>query len=142
MLTGTAIIEHFGSTAVPGLGGKGIIDIYVVVDKDNLNKTVERLQKGDYELRPDAGTEDKIFFRRILNTGNGEQRYHVHLTLIDNTEFKKDIAFRDHLKTHPEDLKTYARIKIKAANEANNNKDKYMKIKEPVIQEILRHIGF
>ena len=134
----TTNIEHFGSTAVVGLGGKGIIDIYVTAPENLLQATFKTIEDAGYEFRPDAGTHKRSFFRRIVTDQNGnEQRYHIHLTNNKNPEFYKDIAFRDYLRSHPEDLKRYAEIKKKAAVEANNDKDKYMKIKKPVIQEIL-----
>jgi GrpB-like predicted nucleotidyltransferase (UPF0157 family) len=131
-------IEHFGSTAIPGLGGKGIIDIYVTAPKDNLLIVKKSIEKAGYEFRPDAGTPERLFFRRIVaKLESNEQRYHIHLTNDGNPGFIQDISFRDYLRSHPEDLNKYAEIKVKAAAEANNDKDAYMKIKEPFIQEIL-----
>jgi GrpB-like predicted nucleotidyltransferase (UPF0157 family) len=136
------LIEHFGSTAVPSLGGKGIIDIYVVVLRDKIEEAKQKLVKAGYEFRPKAGTNQRFFFRRITNeTNRGEQRYHVHLTFMENEEFVRDIAFRDHLRLNPDDRNKYAEIKKKAAAMANNNKEVYMEIKQPVIQEIITKIS-
>lgn len=131
-------IEHFGSTAIPGLGGKGIIDIYVTTPEDNLQIVKKSIEEAGYEFRPDAGTTERLFFRRIIaKLESNERRYHIHLTNDGNPEFIQDISFRDYLRSHPDDLKKYAEIKVKAAAEANDDKDAYMKIKEPFIQEIL-----
>ena len=51
-LTGDYKIEHIGSTAVPGLGGKGIIDIYIVSPTDNQENIKEGLLRAGYEARP------------------------------------------------------------------------------------------
>lgn len=142
-LTGRYTIEHFGSTAVPGLGGKGIIDIYVATAKDAVQNIFEEVQEAGYEFRPKAGTEERFFFQNSLfDPIDGEIKYHLHLTDSGNPSFKKDIVFRDYLISHPEDCEKYARIKRKAARYANNDKDKYMRIKEPAIQEILKKAGF
>lgn len=131
-------VEHFGSTAVPNLGGKGIIDIYIAVPDALLEQSFNAIEKADYEFRPDAGTDIRKFFRRITTSEDGkEQRYHIHLVSNTNPEFTKDIAFRDYLRSHPEDAQKYAEVKKKAAAEADNDKVKYMKIKEPMIREIL-----
>lgn len=137
----TSIIEHFGSTSVQGLGGKGIIDIYVVVPKENIQTAKEAFENAGYEYRPGAGTKDRLFFRLIItNIDGSEQRYHIHLTNKGNPEFTRDIAFRDYLRTHPQDMTKYSKIKQEASLRANNNKDVYMKIKEPIILEILEKI--
>lgn len=138
-LTGNCHIEHFGSSAVLNLGGKGIIDIYVIVPITEIEKTKQILEKTcSYEFRPHSGTQRRFVFIREGKNANGEvQRYHLHLTDPDCFDYKKDIVFRDYLRTHPEELKKYAAIKRQAAKQANQSKEAYMAIKTPVIQEIL-----
>lgn len=137
-LTGEYIIEHFGSTAVKGLGGKGIIDIYVVIPLPEMEKTKKELEKADYESRPKSGTDKRfIFVREIKVTNDRIQRYHIHLTDNSNIDYRTDIAFRDYLRKHPDDVKKYSIIKQKAAKQANQSKERYMSIKESIIQKIL-----
>ena len=67
------------------------------------------------------------FYRKDLpDKLEGTRRYHLHLGPNGSEDFKKAIAFRDYLRKHPEDVKKYALAKIKAANESEQNKDKYM----------------
>lgn len=141
------IVEHFGSTAVPGLGGKGIIDIYVVVPKENLGEVSEKLQKeAGYEYRSDAGEEgERLFLRRKVLDENGiARKYHLHLVHPDFKEFNEALAFRDYLRTYPDEAEKYVEIKKKAAEEANKisdglkAKEKYLEIKGDIIEEITK----
>lgn len=55
-------IEHIGSTSVPNLGGKGIIDIAIAVPKHDMDAVREQLQKLGYEFRPTFSTPDRSYF--------------------------------------------------------------------------------
>lgn len=131
-------IEHFGSTAVPGLGGKGIIDMYIVVPKKDTGNYSKLIQKAGYEHKLSGGDKNRFFHQRDSKDPSGETvRYHLHLTFPENQDWKKAILFRDYLRQHPEEARRYAQIKRKAARESNQTKEEYMAIKEPVIKEIL-----
>lgn len=134
-------IEHVGSTAVGNLGGKGIIDIYVATSKDNLEKVSEKLTQAGYRLIE----EDPTQIRHVTHVADlpdpveDQRRYHIHLGTLDNENFKRMIVFRDYLRNHPKDLKKYAEIKQTAADLANNNRDEYLRIKGPIIEEIIEN---
>lgn len=130
-------IEHVGSTAVPGLGGKGIIDIAIAVNKVNMESTAKQLQDLGYEYRPNFSTPDRFYFIIYLPDPEEEsRRYHIHLTYPENSEWKELIGFRDYLKDHPEALQEYADLKKKAAQEANHVGQQYRKLKEPMFEKI------
>lgn len=132
-------IEHVGSTAVPGLGGKGIIDIAIAVHKSDMNAVNKQLQSLGYEFRPTFSTPDRFYFIIFLpDTEEEVRRYHIHLTYPESREWKDLIEFRDYLKTHPAELEEYAELKRKAALEANQDGEKYRKIKDPMFKKILR----
>jgi len=133
-----ARVEHFGSTAVPELGGKGIIDIYITVPKEKVDAIRKVLEYDKYEFRPNAGSPERFFFRKIVKKNDDKQLYHVHLTDSDNPEFDRDISFRNYLRSHPDDANRYAKIKKKAATESEQDRDKYMRIKKPLILELLK----
>ena len=137
-LQGDYQIEHIGSTAVPGLGGKGIIDIMLAVAKDQMEKFSQQAQNAGYIFRPKASTETRLFLRtQYPEDFTKEQVYHLHITFPESDDWKKAIAFRDFLRNHPEDLDRYAQIKKKAANESNEDYEKYKNIKGAVLQEII-----
>lgn len=132
-----ALVDHIGSTAVPGLGGKGIINISIAVEKDKIAKVSKELIKAGYEYHPHDGDADRLFFQKDINDEVlGEQRCHLHLTSKASNCWKEKISFRNYLIRHPDEMQKYAMIKQKAVEEANEDRDKYMAIKEPVIKEM------
>ncbi len=139
-LTGSYQIEHIGSTAIPKLGGKGIIDIYIAVPKGQMKQTSQEIQQAGYEFRMQASKMHHHLFHRIYLPDDleGIRTYHVHITYPEQQDWINTLAFRDYLRTHPQDVKEYAEIKKKAATEANEDKDAYMTIKSPMMQEILQ----
>ncbi len=141
ILGATVIIEHIGSTAVPGLGGKGIIDIAIAVNKKDLEIISQQLQNLGYEFRPTFSTPDRLYFiTHLPDSEENTQRYHAHLTYPENPEWKRFIGFRDYLKSHPDVAKEYATIKKQAAIDANHDGEKYRKFKESIIQKIIENL--
>lgn len=130
-------IEHVGSTAVPNLGGKGIIDIAIATTKYELDSVSDQLQRLGYEFRPTFSTPDRLYFIIFLpDPEEKTRRYHIHLTYPENSEWKNFIDFRDYLRGHPEALQEYAELKEKAALEADQNGKEYRKLKEPIFKKI------
>jgi 3-dehydroquinate dehydratase/shikimate dehydrogenase len=130
-------IEHVGSTAVPGLGGKGIIDIAIAVKKDDMNSATKQLQDLGYEFRPPFSTPDRHYFIAYLpDPEEKTRRYHIHLTYRESTEWKDLIHFRDYLRNHPEALQEYAELKKQAATKANHDGEHYRKLKDPFFKKI------
>jgi GrpB-like predicted nucleotidyltransferase (UPF0157 family) len=145
-----AEIEHIGSTAVPGLGGKGVIDISVAVSKDEWPMISEKLIKLGYEYKKkdEERENQRLFFMANLpDEEMGTRIYHIHLTYPDSAELTKEIDFRNYLRTHPEAVREYADIKMKAAqaaqkfNTKEEMRDTYGKVKEAFIRDILEKCG-
>lgn len=135
------VIEHIGSTAVDGLGGKGIIDIAIAVNKSEMETVSKQLQELGYELRLAWSTPDRLFLRADLeDEQEGVRRYHIHLTYRASSDWKGLIGFRDYLREHPQEALEYAELKKKAAGEVNEEGSKYRKLKEPLIESIIAKI--
>jgi len=133
------IIEHVGSTAVPHLGGKGIIDIAIGVEE--IDSVSRQLQSLGYEFRPTRSTPDRLFFRVDLpDPEEGARRYHIHLMRLGNKDWKDLLSFRDYLRNHPEEAEKYADLKKKAAAEVNEDGVKYREVKDPMFKQILKKI--
>lgn len=133
------LIEHIGSTAVPGLGGKGIIDICLGVSEKEMDKYSQLVQKAGYEYKPFGGNKNRIFHQRDCIGKLGKIiRYHLHLTFPESKDWKDGLMFRNYLRKHPEEARRYAKIKLKAATNSDQTKEKYMAIKEPTIRNILK----
>jgi GrpB-like predicted nucleotidyltransferase (UPF0157 family) len=137
-LQGDLKIEHVGSTAVSQLGGKGIIDIAIAVDKKEMDSISKQLQDLGYEFRPSFSTPDRLYFITYLpDPEESKRRYHIHLTYPESQDWKDLIFLRDYLRSHPEEAKKYGELKEKAASESNEVGEKYRMLKDPLIREIL-----
>lgn len=132
------LIEHVGSTAVLGLGGKGIIDIYIATKKNKMRVLSEGLQRLGYEYQPEGGSKERLFHSISLPDPVEKVRvYHTHVTFPESQEWIKAIKLRDYLKTHPQDLQKYAEAKKLAATKAKEDRETYLKIKSPILEEII-----
>lgn len=136
-LTNALAIEHVGSTAIPSLGGKGIIDIAISVHKKEMEQASNILQKLGYQYRPTFSTPERFYFIAYLpDLEEGTRRYHIHLTYPFSKEWNELIGFRDYLRAHPEAAEEYANIKKQAAAVANQDGEQYRKMKEPIFKKI------
>lgn len=121
-----------------GLGGKGIIDMYVVAPGSDFSELAEALQAAGYEHRPRGDQPGKRFFRTDKVEADGhQQRYHIHLAGSDHPDYHRTIAFRDYLRTNAAARERYAAAKQKAAVVADGNGEVYMRTKESVIGALL-----
>ena len=132
------MIEHVGSTAVPGLGGKGIVDIAIAVNISDFPAISSKLQSLGYEFQESGSVPERWFF--IVDLPDQEEsirRYHVHLTSFESIEWNGLIAFREYLKSHPETAEEYARLKKAAVEQADGDGAEYRRLKNPFFQEVL-----
>ena len=133
-----AQIEHIGSTAVVGLGGKGILDVGIGVASQDRTSAREQLSLAGYEYRAKASTASRDFFRADHKDGREVTRVHIHLLVRSGTEWNQLLRFRDYLRHHPTRMQQYADSRARAATEADGDGSKYIALKGVVLQEILR----
>ncbi|HTK09638.1 MAG TPA: GrpB family protein [Ktedonobacteraceae bacterium] len=124
-------IEHVGSTSVPGLGAKAVLDMLIIVhDHTPIPDCVPSLEQLGYEYRGEAGVPGRHFFRKPPLSVSGFERTH-HLHLIDFTdeqgrvEGESQLLFRDYLRRHPEHARDYVRLKQELAARFGNNRNGY-----------------
>ncbi len=129
-------VEHVGSTAVPGLGGKGILDICVGVPKGKISSTKRKLERGGYTYRQKASVPGRIFFRCDCIFAKKKKRVHLHLVVINRKDWNEMIFFRDYLRTNPMAQKKYIDIKRRAVKIACGDGAVYMEQKEAFIVSI------
>lgn len=134
-------IEHVGSTAVPGLGGKPIIDIMVGVYQSNdADECVPLLQDLDYKnLTPQP--EEPDWYYCLSKTYEGEtvklKNYHLHLVKFMSDHWKKHLLFRDFLRTHPDMAQRYYELKKKLAAKYGSNRIGYTDAKTSFIESVI-----
>ncbi|ASI14187.1 GrpB family nucleotidyltransferase [Candidatus Mancarchaeum acidiphilum] len=134
----TISIEHIGSTAVPDLGGKNILDIIIGIKVCRLKDFKELIKDLGYDFIEDSGTKRRLFFVRDTVYKGKNIRTHLHLVKFDKSDWKQKIAFRDYLIKHKNARIEYANVKKKAVKAANGNKEIYMKEKESFIKGITK----
>lgn len=138
-----ALIEHIGSTAIPGLGGKGVIDIGIAVDRKDMESVSKQLQSIGYEFRHNFSTPNRFYLITFLPDDEEPcRRYHIHLTFPEHKEWKELLGFRDHLINHPEDQQEYAALKKQSAQESEGHGERYRDLKEPFIDKIKINLKF
>lgn len=135
VLNGLALtIEHVGSTAVPGLAAKPILDIDVLLKSAaDLPLTITALASIGYQHRGDLGIPGREAFRAPV----GDLRHHLYVC-PDNREYQRHIAFRDHLRSHPEDANAYAALKRELAIRFRDDREAYNNAKSNFVEGILR----
>lgn len=130
-----AIIEHIGSTAVPGLIAKPVIDIMLgVSDLGEIERRIAALEEDGYEYVPvyEQQLPDRRYFRKPRI---GVRSVHLHGVITGGDFWTRHLAFRDYLRTHPEAAAAYGQLKQDLATRLS--KDEYTAAKSPFIERIV-----
>jgi GrpB-like predicted nucleotidyltransferase (UPF0157 family) len=126
-------LEHTGSTAVPGLAAKPVLDILAArTTAVPREVAISAIKTAGYQYRGDQGIEDRDFFRR-----GDPRQYHLHLTLDGSSFWHDHRAFRDYLRTHPETASEYARLKLDLAARFPNDRESYIEGKTAFVRAVL-----
>jgi len=126
-------IQHVGSTAVPGLGAKPIIDILVAVeDLDRGKDQLAMLARLGYVHVPHDEDARRLFFYRGM-----PRQFHVHVVKFRSWTYWKHIIFRDYLLEHPTTLDEYQCLKIVLANRFREDRDSYVEGKADFIEMVM-----
>ena len=133
-------IDHIGSTSVPGLGAKDVIDIQITVEA--LTPEVgQRLIEAGYEhwgaITQDhvpLGEDDdpKLWAKFLFNQPKGRRRANVHVRINGNPNQQYALLFRDYLRTHPNSARSIELIKRELVKRHADDLEAYYDIKDPV----------
>lgn len=129
-------IQHIGSTSIPGMKSKPIIDIMLIVkDKQIFFSALKPLYDMGYRFLGNGGRSGRLFFvkgrKNITN-------FHLHL-LEENSHYSSNyLFFRDYLRDHFDIAKEYESLKIGLSKEYPYNRDKYSRFKSRFVKKILR----
>ena len=129
-------IYHVGSTAVPGLPAKPIIDIMPIVQSiDKVDKLTDKMAEIGYVAKGDNGINGRRYFRK----GSDEHHLaHVHTYEPSNLEVSRHLQFRDYLRAHPAARNAYAELKQGLAQQYRENTVAYTEAKTPFIRSVER----
>lgn len=138
ILGGQVSIEHFGSTAVSGLAGKGVIDIIVGFDsREDLQQAIPILETSGYTLDRTV-RKGRVFLSSAGRRESGWGDIHLHLALKNSPVFKDALIFRDYLRTNEVLQKQYNSLKEKLVKQVKNDRQLYTKLKSSFIKKILK----
>jgi GrpB-like predicted nucleotidyltransferase (UPF0157 family) len=128
-------IHHIGSTAIPGIYAKPIIDLLVEIENlvkvDEQNSSMELL---GYEVMGEFGIPGRRYFRK--DNQKGDRTHHIHTFKVGSKEVKRHLAFRDYMIAHPKDAQKYSELKRRLAREYPTNIDGYIDGKDGFIKEM------
>ena len=131
-------IKHVGSTSVPGLAAKPIIDLNVVIRRSDFPRVVTLLAELGYDHEGDRGILDRESFRiRDPELKEALPRHHLYVCPDDSSELKRHVVFRDFLRANADYVARYAAVKQKMARAHPRDIEAYMAGKHAIIQEIL-----
>ncbi len=131
------IINHIGSTAIPNIQAKPIVDILVEVSPEiEWLPIIEILERNGYICMSESGS--RISFNKgYTPSGYADKVFHVH---VHRTGDNDEILFRDYLIAHPESAKEYETLKLSLLPEYRNNRDGYTEAKTEFVKKIVSQL--
>ncbi len=137
-------VEHIGSTSVPGLAAKPIIDMDIVFRTPNeFEKIKQGLIKIGYFHNGDQGIEEREVFKRSgtpINNTLDNISHHLYVCPIESKELHRHLLFRNFLRNNDLARLQYQTLKYELADQANENKKLYAELKESRLKEFINAI--
>ncbi|MBL8888759.1 MAG: GrpB family protein [Planctomycetaceae bacterium] len=128
-------IHHIGSTAIPNIVAKPIIDILAVASElDLIDSRSAQMQPLDYEAMGEFGISGRRYFRK--QNAAGIRTHHVHVYAVGNSEVQRHLDFRDYLIAHPAIAAEYSQLKLRLVEESRRIGTNYQEGKSEFIQRI------
>jgi len=139
-------VEHIGSTAVPGLAAKDVIDVMTAVGNDSdLVKAADALAAAGWSVRPAGHGNDhpvpglasdpREWVKRFAHEPEGDRRTNVHVRIVGRANHRYAILFRDFLKAHPDEAAKYSEAKRSLAEWCDSTAQ-YAEEKDPLCDVI------
>ncbi len=132
-------IEHIGSTAVPNIVAKPIVDMDIVLEEENFDKVKNKLEELGYIHQGDLGIEERDAFKLLDN--NVKQSlppHHLYVCKKESKELKKHIIFREYLKRNSKAMNEYSKTKRELYKKYADNKEAYIEGKDSKVKVLLR----
>ena len=131
-------IDHIGSTAIPGMPAKPVIDILISVPSVDEAKLAfpDILYRAGYDYWSDNPKKDRLFFVRGMPPRGGGRTHHIHVHEHENV-VKDHLMFRDYLREIPDEAARYAELKQRLAEKFSQDREAYTEAKSHFIKTIL-----
>jgi GrpB-like predicted nucleotidyltransferase (UPF0157 family) len=129
-------LEHFGSTAIPGLAAKPIIDIMLIaLDPSGWPTLIRPIEQLGYAFWSDNPRRDRMFFVKGMPPFGAGRTHHVHVRTPEDA--RSALVFRDYLRRHPDEAARYAALKHDLAARHGTDRDAYTAGKTAYVDAIL-----
>lgn len=129
-------IHHIGSTAIPGIYAKPVIDMLAVAKNiEELDLCNEAMTELGYEVKGEFGIPGRRYFRKDIE---GIRTFQLHIFELGSEQIDRHLAFRDYLNSHPEDAAAYSELKRRLILEHDGDPERYMDGKDGFVREIDR----
>jgi GrpB-like predicted nucleotidyltransferase (UPF0157 family) len=133
-------IEHVGSTAVPGLDAKPILDIVVAVrDMSDTAAFEKALSRLGYLHKADNDRPGRLYF--VKRTADNRSTHHLNITELGTECWFTHVAFRDYLREHPQAREEYRKLKLDLVSRHSADRVAYQEGKDQLIKRILQIAG-
>jgi GrpB-like predicted nucleotidyltransferase (UPF0157 family) len=133
-----SVIEHVGSTSIPGAAAKPIVDMDVVLrSSTDVPKAIKGLEGVGYRHLGDLG----IPGREAFESPSGLPAHHLYVVVLGGRELGRHLSFRDYLRNHPEETRRYSALKKSLAQKFREDREAYTEAKTAFIEDILRRAG-
>jgi GrpB-like predicted nucleotidyltransferase (UPF0157 family) len=132
------VIHHVGSTSVPGLAAKPIIDVDIVVEHQDKPIVIQSLAKLGYRHLGNLGIPQRDAFK----APPGPIPHHLYVCPPDSQALANHLAVRNYLRQHPERAAAYGKLKGDLARRYADDMDSYVQGKSEFLSTILRECGF
>lgn len=132
-------IEHAGSTAIPGVAAKPIIDIFVAVPliADAKRTLIEPIKAIGYVYWEDNPNPERMFFVKGMPPFGARRTHHVHLCEPSSEHWSRPLLFRDYLRQHPDQARAYVALKHDLAERFRDDREGYTAAKEAFVLDIV-----
>jgi GrpB-like predicted nucleotidyltransferase (UPF0157 family) len=128
-------IHHIGSTAIPGIAAKPVIDMLAVAEAlAAIDAAAPKLAALGYEAMGEFGLAGRRYFRK--DNAAGERTHQIHTFQAGSPQVARHLAFRDYLRAHPETALAYERLKRQLAEEHSSDVNAYTDGKNMFIEAV------
>lgn len=127
------VISHIGSTAIPGIQAKPIVDILVELNSDTDRQRVRSEMEASGYICMSVSDSRMSFNKGYTPHGYADKVFHIHFHAIGDND---EILFRDYLIDNPEVAKEYEKLKLSLLPEYRNNRDGYTEAKTTFVRRV------
>jgi GrpB-like predicted nucleotidyltransferase (UPF0157 family) len=129
------VVEHIGSTAIPGLSAKPILDLMPGIARlEDGPPTIPSMETLGYTCRGEHGIPGRLYFEMVRG---GRRVAHAHMFVVGTVDWERHILFRDYLRAHPETARAYGELKMTLAARHRNDRAAYTDAKSDFIDSIV-----